>query len=520
MRILTSSQMQAADRHAIDEIGIPSIVLMENACRAFSRLFKQRFPKERFTEIRIVAGKGNNGGDGIGIARILAEFGYSVKLILLAPPDQLKADPKINFQIYAGLGNEYLVVSDAANLEQELQQLPVNNGVIIDAIFGTGLDKPLKPGFYRNIIRAINCSGLPVASVDIPSGLSDLIDLDSNNVIHADFTVTFQSLKTSHLYPDGNPFCGDIYIADIGIPQTSIQQSGAGLFMSECHDFDFLNIPRKSDGHKGEFGHCLNISGSEDKPGAAVLSSVAMLRSGAGLCTVASSEINRNIVINQCPELMLKFYKDPSGLLELIVKADSLLLGPGLGINDQNAELLSAVLENAIGPVVVDADGLTLLAERLELLKTRENRVTVLTPHLGEFSRLSGETVANIKKNRIPLARKFASKFQVFLVLKGHHTLIVSPNGDVFVNQTGNPGMATAGSGDVLSGIITGFIGQYRQNRDMLSIISAAVFLHGYAGDIAKGIKGEMALVASDIIHQFPAAFQKINDYQSEFKLI
>jgi len=520
MFVLSAEKMQETDAHAIDKIGIPSIVLMENACRKSSTIIEEAFPKTHYNNALIIAGKGHNGGDGIGIARILAERGYSVELLILGTVDKLRGEPAINYNIYNNLEYRFSEITDSAEFKSTLIKYPKNKTFIVDAIFGTGLNKPIKDGFYQEIIKLINNSEMSVVSIDVPSGLSGKFIPKSDSVVFADLTIAIHSLKEAHLYPDGNTYCGKTVVADIGIPRKSLTSSLPNIKMIGKKELFFLKENRKIDSHKGNYGHCLNIAGSFEKPGAAILSSMAILKSGAGLCTTAVQPENRDIIINGLPELMTKIYNNPEDLIESVKQANIILFGPGVGTDNKEKRLLQTIVKNADCPLIIDADGISLLAENKDFLKTfsKKNEI-ILTPHPGEFSKLTGLSKNKIRENRLLLASDFAMKYNTIIVLKGHHTVIASPTGNLYINQTGNPGMATAGSGDVLSGIIAGLLSQYYSTIETDLIVATAVFLHGYAGNMARDKKGEISMTASDILKYISKAIRKIDDYKSEFKI-
>lgn len=532
MKLLLSSWMKELDAEAIDNIGIPSIVLMENASRGAAELFASEFPREKnFKNIIIMAGKGNNGGDGMAIGRILYQQGYHVQFLLLFDPDQLNPDPKINFNIIKNLNLHYTIVQNGTLLEEIFKGFdayPKNETVIIDALFGTGLNNPIKEGIYASAIRLMNGSGFKVASVDMPSGLSDafLPEADTS-IVTADVTATFQCLKTAHLFPDGNKYCGKIKIIDIGIPWERVKQDKYYINLITPGAFNKLLEKPRADAHKGDFGHALTVAGSVDKPGAGILSSFAVLRAGAGLCTTAVSYENRIAVVTAHPEIMTLVHKEKEDLIPALKPFDAVMAGPGMGNNPETFEIISQLVEQAEVPLVLDADALNALQGELKLLEKPRRHPVIITPHPGEFARLTGRSGAEIRQGRIPLSREFSLRYNVFVVLKGHHTIIATPGdhnkqgGRVFVNPTGNPGMATAGSGDVLSGIITGMVCRYIKQYDLETILQAAVFIHGYAGDLAARKIGEISLTAGDIIEHIPAAFLALekNDYTLPFNI-
>lgn len=538
MKLLLSSWMKELDGETIDNIGIPSIVLMENASRGAAKFFANQFPREKnFNHIIVMAGKGNNGGDGMAIGRILHQQGYLVQFLFLFDPDQLNPDPKINFNIIKKLNLNYTVVQNETHLEEIFKGFngyPKNETVIIDALFGTGLNNPIKEGIYARAIPLINGSGFKVAAVDIPSGLSDaFLPEEDTPIITADVTAAFQCLKTAHLHPDGNKYSGKIAIIDIGIPRERVNQDKYYIDIITPGVFEKLLEKPRADAHKGDFGHALTIAGSVDKPGAGILSSFAVLRAGAGLSTTAVSYENRTAVVTAHPEIMTLVYKEKEDLFSALNPFDAVMAGPGMGNNRETFEIVSQLLRQAEVPLVLDADALNALQGELELLEKPPHQrrhprhprhPVIITPHPGEFARLTGRTGAEIRQGRIRLSREFALRYNVYVVLKGHHTIIAAPEekgGRVFVNPTGNPGMATAGSGDVLSGIITGMICRYIKKYDLETILQAAVFIHGFAGDLAAREIGEISLTAGDIIDHLPAAFLALekNDYQLPFNI-
>jgi len=524
MKLLYAHWMQELDAETINGIGIPSIVLMENASRGAADFFAREFPLPQFKHVIVVAGKGNNGGDGFAAGRILFQKGYNVHFVLLSNPEKLNPDPKINFDILNRLKLPITIIEKEDHLKALsalFKQFHHSDTFLIDALFGTGLNNPVRPGLYANAISAMNQSPFKIAAIDLPSGLSDAFLPDEAVHIDADITATFHSLKTAHLHPDGNKHCGHIHIIDIGIPHLLEQREAYYIDIIEPQAFENLFATRSVDAHKGSFGHTLTICGSVEKPGAGILSSYAALKSGTGLCTAAVCEENRTLVPAVHPELMTLIFKNSSQLSERFSQFNTILTGPGLGDTDETAQLISLLLETAPMPVIMDADALNVL-QRPELkkkLNKKRSYPLVLTPHPGEFSRLTGQPVNEILKKRISLSREFAMQHSVYLILKGHHTLIATPGGHIYVNQTGNAGMATAGSGDVLSGMIAGMVSQYCKSYPIETILQAAVFLHGYAGDLAARKVGEVSLTAGDILNHIPSAIQQLHEYRSPYQV-
>ncbi len=518
MKVLFSQWMRELDFNAINKTGIPSIVLMENASRGSAHIIRENFPVEKFPSIIVLTGPGNNGGDGIATGRILAQWGYNPHFLLLSDPGKLSGDPLINFNIINELKLKWTLIPDDKSLKSILDGHSDCDTLIIDAIFGTGMKRPLKEGKYHKIIKFLNGSDFKIVSIDLPSGLSDSFPPSDGCFVEPDTTVTFQSLKVAHIFPDDRKRCGEIYIADIGIPSAFINDEKYFINMSEPSDFSGLLVKRVSGVHKGNFGHGLIVAGSDEKPGASILSSVSVLRSGSGLSTCVVSEKNRDLIIRSYPEIMTLNEKEFIGLEKIPEEYDCVLAGPGMGTTDKSRKMIEKLLSVSDIPVVLDADALNLLEKNIEILKNRRDYPLVLTPHPKEFSRISGIQMSEILADPVTSARDFAVKYGLFVVLKGHYTLIVSPEGQVIVNQTGNPGMATAGSGDVLGGIIAGMIAQFNKKFPIIKVLQAAVFIHGYAGDIASLQKGESPMIASDIVDNISRAVGELNEYKSEFR--
>lgn len=516
MKILLSPWMKEMDSIAINEIGIPSIVLMENASRGAAAFFAEEFPLARYKHVVAVIGKGNNGGDGIAVGRILSQLGYSVKFVFLSEPDTLNPDPKINFDIIKRLGLDYIVIGNGTQLEALLKEFHHHDTFLIDAIFGIGINQPLREGIYTDVIRCMNEAFHPVAAIDIPSGLSDAFLPDEGIHIEANATATFQNLKWALLHPDGNKHCGAIRIIDIGIPTQLQRIPDYYINLIEPSDFKHLLEHRPIDAHKGRFGHCLTICGSSDKPGAGILSSISTLKAGAGLCTAAIKKKNL-FPMQSFPEIMMLTFNDSGDIVSALEDFDSVLMGPGLGVSTETSDLVKKVLANTRKPVILDADAVNVLEGQTDLLLKKSDVPIILTPHPREFSRLTGLQIDEVLKDRISCARNFAMEYSVYLVLKGHHTIVAAPDGGVLVNQTGNPGMATAGSGDVLAGILAGFMAQFSGRSSIENIVGASVFIHGLAGDIASEKFGQMGMTATDIVDNISLAIRNLDDFRTRF---
>jgi hydroxyethylthiazole kinase-like uncharacterized protein yjeF len=511
MKILTSAQMKEIDRLTIEEVGIPGPVLMENAgIQIFRFLQTVILPYVDEDKIVIVSGKGNNGGDGLVIARHLWNNGMAPHVLLLGSKAEVRGDAALNLRIVENIGLPIREVNSDADWKAQRRRLK-DASLIIDAIFGTGLSKPAE-GIYARAIEDINRSAAFKVAVDIPSGLSS----DSFEIIgpavKADVTVTLATPKIAHVLPPAEEWVGELMIADISVPPPLLDSPDLKLEMVEKQDLSGSFQARKKDSHKGTYGHLFILAGSLGKTGAAVMAAKAALKSGAGLVTVGTPLRCLPIIAKGMAELMTEALMETeegtiaaearTRVRTLIKGKDALLVGPGISTHDSTTEFLTKLLPELKLPVVIDADGLNILSNRPELLK-KLPRPAILTPHPGEFARLVDLPLREVIKRKLELAPEFAQMNRVYLVLKGYRTLTCSPDGRTFINPTGNPGMATGGSGDVLSGMIASFL---MQEKDPLRAVLAAVYLHGLSGDLAAEKMGERALVAGDIIRFLPRA--------------
>ncbi|MBN2400295.1 MAG: NAD(P)H-hydrate dehydratase [Candidatus Aminicenantes bacterium] len=517
MKVLLNAWMQELDRLAIQGAGIPSLVLMENAALAATADFAVEFPLNRYPTCLVLSGKGHNGGDGLAIGRLLLERGYQVRFLLLAAPDQLSHDTKANFDLVQARHDDIQVVLSAVKLKKILTECNMDETFLVDAVFGTGLREPVKAGLFAEVFDAVNASGISVAAVDLPSGLSDRFAADAGSHIQARVTAALHSLKWAHLAHGGSSACGRIRVLNIGIPADLQNEEEHYIRLTEPADFKNLLARRKADAHKGDFGHALVVAGSEEKPGAGILAAYAALKTGAGLCTAAVSPRNRDLFVLAHPEIMTLLYEKCEEFSGRLNDYSCIVAGPGMGNRLSTLKTVSLLLRESHQPLILDADALNVLQGQTRLLPIRGARPLILTPHPGEFARLLDKTIKEIQQDRLTLAREFAMKYGLYLVLKGQYTLTATPAGRVWVNQTGNPGMATAGSGDVLSGIIAGLIVQFHPQQPMEIILAAAVFLHGFAGDLAARQCGEMGLTASDISAFIPKGILNINEFHSPF---
>ncbi len=489
-KILTASQTREADAFTIKNEPITSIDLMERA----SQVFVDEFQKLRIDagNVQVVCGVGNNGGDGLAISRLLMDKGINVEVILLKFSNNLSEDCQINLDR----------ITDKVSVIKPSQYETGDTHLIIDAIFGSGLNRPVE-GDLCEVIEKINTSFAQVVSVDIPSGLFTDESGSEGAIIRADHTITFQCPKLSFLLPESGMYAGQFHVVDIGLNKTFIESAETGLFYQSDNVYRYLHQRGKFQ-HKGDFGRVYVIAGSLGKVGAAYLCASAVLRSGAGLLTVHVPKCGMTPLQSSLPEAMLSLdtHEEIITSIPFDPQTDVYCLGPGIGINNQTVKGFRDFLEKRPKRLVIDADGLNIISRNKELFDLLPEQ-TVITPHVGEFHRLFGK--CNDGKERIRVAQNIAEKRNLIIVLKGAHTSIVLPNRKVVFNCTGNPGMATAGSGDVLVGIIAGFIAQGLSSANAAEL---GVYIHGKAGDLARDYLGEWSLMASDLLVHLPKAIR------------
>jgi NAD(P)H-hydrate epimerase len=503
MRVLNAGQMREADRITIHEIGVPSIVLMENAGRAVVAAMEATYDDLLSRRIAILAGRGSNGGDGFVVARTLLQRGADVAVFLLGRAADVRGDAGTNLEILGRLGVTIVEIANEQEWELHSSEITARD-LLIDAVFGTGLREPLG-GMLRTVVADVNSSGLTVVSVDLPSGLSADTHELIGDAIEASLTVTLAAPKIPLVLPPAEANCGDLVIADIGIPEAVVDGiGGQRLRILTREAMRELVQPRSPESHKGDFGRVVLVAGSLGKTGAAHLAALGALKSGAGLVTVATPRSALPIIAAMGPEYMTEALPEtPDGALSpdaaervLELSADVVAVGPGLGAGDGTRALVKTLLERSGVPIVLDADALNALAGHPALLRGREGLDVIVTPHPGEMARLAGVPVDDVQADRVAVARRFAEDHHLYVILKGHRTLIATPEGAVSISLTGNPGMATGGSGDVLTGMVAAW---FAQLLDAEAAACLAVHLHGLAGDLAEADEGEQALVASDI---------------------
>ncbi|MGH9556591.1 MAG: NAD(P)H-hydrate dehydratase [Terriglobales bacterium] len=517
MKIVTAVEMREIDRLTTEKYGIPSLTLVENAGSAVAEFVLQEYPQAQ--RIGVICGKGNNGGDGFVAARKLHQAGKTVKVLLLADPSELEGDAA---EMYKTLPVEAVIARDERELKSEAAEGVFDAEALLDAILGTGF-KPPVTGVHEAAIQMLWESahkGQPVVALDIPSGAdadSQALALNATDVrAPADAVVTFTAPRPIHVFNWSLAY-GSVVVADIGSPEELIN-SKLNLSVTTARDLLLLLGRRLPDAHKGDFGHVLVIGGSLGKAGAAAMAGMAALRAGAGLVTVAVPRSVLPTVAGFAPELMTEPLEEDSGVVSMraleygrlgkLSEGKSVIaLGPGISRHPEAAEFVRTVVAKSKLPLVLDADGLSAFEGHAKELDGRQ-RPLILTPHPGEMARLSGLSVEAVQKDRIGVARNFAAAHHCIVVLKGWRTLIAHPDSRVWVNTTGNPGMATGGTGDVLTGMVASLLAQYSAGDHGVHRVLAAVHLHGLAGDLARDQLGEHSMTATDLLRFLPQAFR------------
>jgi NAD(P)H-hydrate epimerase len=503
--------MRAIDRASTERFGVPSFTLMENAGSAVADYVLGCHAAAH--SIVVFCGKGNNGGDGFVAARRLHREGRKVQVILLASPSELRGDAAFMFE---KLPDPAVVVQSS----DELKNLLLPADLYLDAILGTGFKPPVR-GLYADAITIMNASQVPVIAVDIPSGAdADGMSSQTGTIARADAIVTFTAPRPAHVF--GLLTTGATLVADIGSPEDAIV-SALQLNVITARDIVPLIEPRLPVSNKGSYGSVLVVGGSLGKAGSAAMAGMAVLRVGAGLSTVATPRSALNTVAGFYPELMTEPLPETNAgtisteaqerITELAKGRTVLAIGPGISRDQQTAELVRILVARLKLPMVVDADGLNAFQDRTAELNGK-GQTLVITPHPGEMARLVGSSVAQVQKDRLGVARKFAREHELIVVLKGHRTLVVRPDGEAWVNTTGNAGMATGGTGDLLTGMVAGLMAQHPNNTQ--GAVLAAVHLHGLAGDVIRETVGEYSLVATDLLQGLPEAFRRTREKRQQ----
>jgi len=502
MKVSTVAEMRALDKRAIEEFGIVAELLMENAGQAvyFVLLKEVGIRGRRFV---VFCGLGNNGGDGFVVARKIHSSGGMVQVLLLGDPAKLKGAARMNYDIVSRLPIKVRRIEAVKTIQHEV----LHSDCIVDAILGTGLTREVT-GLYAEVIELINASGKTVCSVDIPSGVQGNSGLVMGTAVRADYTVTFGLPKHGNLLYPGYELGGKLYVSHISFPPS-------------MHDADALQVaisppvalpPRDPAGHKGSFGQALFIAGAASYFGAPYFAAESFLKAGGGYSRLAAPASIVPFIASKGSEIVFVpqaetaagsiALSNKAALLELAANMDMVVLGPGLSLDQETQELARELAREIDKPLLIDGDGLTALGQDLEILQQRP-AATILTPHLGEMSRITGTPVADIRANKIDILQHTTAKCKAIIVLKGAHSLIGYPDGRVLINMSGNAGMATAGSGDVLTGAIAAMLGL---GLSIEQAVPKGVFLHGLAGDLAAEAQGPDGLTAQDILDHLPLA--------------
>ena len=514
MDLLTADEMREMDRQTIESFGLPGRVLMENAGRGATRVLMNWFPDIASQSVGVVAGRGNNGGDGFVIARYLFQHQVDVKVYLLSESNKLQGNAAENFHLLGELGVPVAEIPDEESFNRYRTEM-AHRQIWVDAILGTGLNSDVK-GFFKTVIEFINSTHRPVLAVDIPSGLHTDTGQPCGICISAKLTATFAFPKIGHVQLPGADYVGELHVIDIGIPPFIARKTQPRQHLLLPEDIRQMIAPRPLDMHKGGSGHLLVIAGAPGKTGAAAMCTMSAMRAGAGLVTLGIPESLNPVLEPQVMEPMsFGLPETPGGslsdeaadpILDLLADKRCLALGPGMGTDPDTARLVHRLVQESPVPLVVDADGLNNLASEPDILINASSTI-ILTPHPGEMARLIGTSAKEIQADRVGCARRFAEFYKVYVVLKGARTVIAQPDGHVYINLSGNPGMASGGMGDVLTGLISGFIAQ---GYSLEKAAQIGVFLHGTAADELSQTMGPFGYIASDVMNQLPLTIKNL----------
>jgi len=514
VKIATSEQMRSIDKRAIEGLGIPGLTLMENAGKGVVSVLRAVAGDLRGKSFAAICGKGNNGGDGFVVARLLFERGAHVKAYLLGAKTETSPDASANLERYVSIGGPLAELTES-NLFCELAPFLKKSHFVVDAIYGTGF-KGAASGLAGRTIELVNTSGVPVLSTDVPSGLDCDTGAAAGPCIKARATATLALLKRGLVFFPGRDFTGDVYVVDIGIPAECVEQEKMELELLDSHLARDWFPRRRPDAHKGDCGKVAVVGGSVGLSGAIALCCNAALRSGAGLVTAAVPASLNDILEVKLTEAMTRPVPETPArtlslaardqILELVESYDVLAFGPGLSRNDESAELARQIVPSGARPTVLDADGLNAFAGHAKLLAKCGERL-IITPHVVEMSRLTGEKPESILHDRVGAARAFAGKHGVVVLLKGAPTVIAGPDGMTYVNPTGNAGLACGGSGDVLTGIIAGLLGQGVPTARAAAL---GAYLHGLAAEVAAELTGEEGMIPGDLLERIPEAILRV----------
>jgi NAD(P)H-hydrate epimerase len=527
MKALTAAEMREVDRLTTERFGIPGLKLMESAGKSVSEVFLEKFKKSNDripSRVSVLCGKGNNGGDGFVVARLLKGRAGQVNVYLFGEPTELRGDAAKNYERWRELGETVTVIRGE---EDWIRAWPgvASSEVIIDALLGTGI-RGGASGLLAQVIENVNRfsqdakAAWPawIVAVDTPSGLPSDGEPAQGPVLRAHLTVTFTAPKIGQLVSADAGNCGSLVVREIGTPAALVEEVGKGkLRWAGPEEFSELPLQRAAESHKGSYGHVLLVAGSVGKTGAAILCGQAALRGGAGLVTLATPEPALATVAAAQAEFMTEALPATAsgtvaseaarlgGFATLLHGMTVLGIGPGIGTHPETQEFVRSVVGHADLPIVLDADGLNAFAGQAEILSNRKSAHLVMTPHPGEMARLCGFATPEVQADRIRIAAEFAGKWNAVVVLKGYHSVIAAPNGDVFVNTTGNAGLAKGGSGDVLTGLLAALIAQFG-TRDLYRVVALSTYLHGRAAELVSAESDESGILAGEVARAVPAA--------------
>ncbi|UCE82724.1 MAG: NAD(P)H-hydrate dehydratase [Deltaproteobacteria bacterium] len=514
MRAVTGEEMAGMDRIAIEVLGIPGVVLMENAGRGATEVMWRYFPDMGGKRVAVLAGGGNNGGDGFVIARHLWQQRVNVVVYCLKKLGSYQGDARSNLEIIQKLDLVVEEVTESAGIKKLRRKL-ADADLIVDSILGTGLNAPVR-GFYRKVIDLVNQLGRPVVAVDLPSGLNASSGQPLGTCIQATVTATLGLPKVGLLVTPGCSFVGHLEVVDIGLPRSVIEIEDAPRIWLEASDLASLIRPRSIDSHKGSFGHVLIVGGSVGKTGAGAMAGLGAARAGAGLVTLAVPASLHGLMEVKLTEVMTEPLAETAEqtvarealprIQTLLEGKQALALGPGLSEHKETIQVVLELIESSSCPLVLDADAVNGLAGHLEVL-TRAGAPVILTPHPGEMGRLLERSAAEIQNDRLAVVQSFSEKYGVTLVLKGARTLICSSGGRLAINSSGNPGLASGGTGDVLTGLIAGFLAQGLSSFDAACL---GVYCHGKAADRLAIRWGDRGMMATDLLEEIPTVLKDL----------